>query len=57
MPSHQKGLHSSVICKEVWMPEEGFYFCDADCIKKYNTLVRNSPNMHMMPVQRRPKDA
>jgi len=39
-PKHKKDLHGWIICKEVWMPEEGFYFCDADCIKKYNGLLK-----------------
>lgn len=40
-PSHcckqcKHHLHSYLVCDHVWMPEEGEYFCSADCIRKYN---------------------
>jgi len=38
-PKVEQDLHSYIVCKQVWMPEEGIYFCDADCITQYNCLL------------------
>jgi hypothetical protein len=35
-PSCKKPLHSSIMCKSVWMPIDGAYFCGAACINAYN---------------------
>ena len=29
-------LHTIVVCEDVWMPEEGRYFCGAACVRAYN---------------------
>ena len=30
-------LHSSVLCTQVVMPVEGFYFCGITCVHVYNS--------------------
>ena len=37
-----KDLHSYLSCAHVFMPDEGMYFCDAECIRGYNLVNQHA---------------
>ena len=63
---HSKSLHGHVMCRDVWMPADGCYFCNDGCIKMYNKILKTqgitamceadaapSNRLWQLPVQRR----
>ena len=69
---HDKPLHSHVVCESVVMPVNGFYFCNMECLKTYNTFLaalgvntvmpddgpgNESFDRFLLPVRRRPDAA
>jgi len=44
----RKALHSYITCVHVFMPDEGKYFCDADCIRGYNLVHQGDDRVPCM---------
>ena len=49
VPDHYHPLHSYVVCENVVMPINGYYFCHLDCLRTYNAHVANLGAVTVMP--------
>ena len=47
--THKVPLHSNIVCEDVVMPIEGYYFCSMGCLHAYNVAKSTAGIQQVMP--------